>query len=115
AFPWNREEWKPGLYEYMQMLISLLKKLPALRRGNYMRVFVDDNRGCYAFGRTLGDEKILVVLNASGTRRSLRLPVAALGWGDGHIVENLLGSGEYYVNGTTLSLAVDPWSGVWLK
>ncbi len=115
AFPWDPGEWKPGLHDYMQTLISLRKRTPALRRGSYKRLFTDDSRGCFAFGRALGDEKVLVVMNASSTRRSLRIPVNELGWADGHIVQNMLGPGEYYVEGTLLSLALDPWSGIWLK
>jgi hypothetical protein len=35
-----------------------------LRRGDYRQVFVDDRSRVYAFARTLGSEKILVVMNA---------------------------------------------------
>jgi cyclomaltodextrinase / maltogenic alpha-amylase / neopullulanase len=115
AFPWDPADWKPGVFEFTQQLISLRKRLPALRRGSYLKLFNDDPRGIFAFARTLSDEKVVVVMNSSGTRRSLHVPVTGLGWAEGHIVQNLLGPGEYYVANGSLSLALDAWSGIWLK
>ena len=114
AFPWDPSAWRPGMYEYTQQLISLRKRLPALRRGSYQRLLTDDARGCLAFARVLGDEKVVVAVNASATRRSLRIPVAKLGLPDGHILQNLISSGDYYVSGTDLAVSLDPWSGMWL-
>ena len=77
-------------------------------------VLADDRRNVYAFARVLGDEVVLVVLNASAVRRHLRLPVKDLGWRDGLILHNLLGFEEYIVSGDWLVVSVPPWGGIWI-
>lgn len=114
AFPWDMEQWNLELRGWVQNLISNRKSSPAMRRGNYARVFADDRRRCFAFSRLLGDEKVLVVMNASPTLRHLRLPVANLGWRDGQILHNRLGREEYLVSGDHLLVTLFPWSGVWI-
>jgi len=111
TFPWDPQVWKPGLHESMRRLVSLRRRWVCLRRGSFHRQFVDDARGCYSYARVLGDEAALVVLNASASRRSLRIPVARLGWADGRIVRNQIGPGEYFVSGTDVTLPLDPWCG----
>ncbi len=54
----------------------------------------------------------MVVLNASGGRRSYRLNVEGLSWRDGRIVRDLLSGEESIVSGTELSLTLEPWTAV---
>ena len=115
TFPWEEEKWNTQLRYFVQQLIHLRKRLPALRRGNFTRLLVDDPRGCYAFSRGLGDEKVVAAFNISSARRMLRLPVSTLGWQDGLIVHNLLGDGEYIVSGDSLNVQLSPQSGLWIK
>ncbi|MEA3351499.1 MAG: glycoside hydrolase family 13 protein [Chloroflexota bacterium] len=114
AFPWDREEQNEELRSWVKRLISLRKRMPSLRRGEYQHVFIDRKRCTYAFARVLGDEVVLVVLNASSSRRHLRLPVDALGWNDGRIVRDLLGTKEYIVSGDELIVTLKPWGGIWV-
>jgi len=114
AFPWERGQWNTELRTWVQHLVSLRKRISALRRGDYKQIFLDKRRCCYAFARTLGDEVVLVALNASSSRRHLYLPVADLGWRDGHIVRDLLNHKEYLVSGDQLILTLQPWTGVWV-
>ena len=114
AFPWNEESWLADLRMLVKTLITLRKRMPALRRGDYRRVMVDERRGCYAFARTLGDEKVMVVLNASPTLRHLRLPVSNLRWEDGRILHNLLGREEWIVSGNWINISLPAWSGAWI-
>lgn len=114
-FNWNKDEWNMDLRQFVQRLIHLRNSLAVLRRGNFTRVSGDDSRNCVAFARTLGQEKILVAINASGMRRSIRLPVGELGLEDGLILHNLIGEGEYIVSGVDLSLTLPAWSGLLLK
>jgi cyclomaltodextrinase len=115
TFPWDQDCWNVELRAFVQQLISLRRRIPAIRRGDFRRLLADDARACYAFSRGLGDEKVVVVLNASPTRRVLRLQVSDLGWKDGLTVHNLVGEGNYIVSGDTLSISLSPISGVWIK
>jgi glycosidase len=115
AFPWDRKAWDHELREWVCALILTRKRLAAMRRGDYRCLFTDDRRRCYAFARRLGDEKILVVMNASPTIRHLRIPVDGLSWQDGMILHNQLGREEYIVSGNNVVITLPPWSGVLAK
>jgi len=60
------------------MLISLRKRTPSLRRGEYIRLLSEDK--VYAFARTLGEQNVLIALNASGQERRIEIPCTALNW-----------------------------------
>jgi cyclomaltodextrinase / maltogenic alpha-amylase / neopullulanase len=114
TFYWDPTCWKQDLRHWVKQLIQLRKSHPALRRGEYKRIWMDAARSCYAFGRTLGESKVMVVMNASSTRRQVRIPVSGLDWQDGKIVHNLLDSGEYIVSGEFLPVSLPAWSGLML-
>lgn len=112
TFSWDESSWQKELRHWLQKLISLRKTMAVLRRGEFRRVWLDDIRHCYAFARSLGESNVLVVLNTSNTRRHLRLPVGGLGWPDGRIVHNLMEPGDFIVSGDTLTVSINPWSGM---
>ncbi len=114
AFPWGRGNGDEELRAWVKRLISLRKRNSCLRRGDYQQIHLDKKRCTYAFARTLGDEIVLVAMNASASKRHLRLPVSSLGWGDGRILSNLLGTEEYIVSGDELVVTLQPWNGVWI-
>jgi neopullulanase len=114
AFPWNLEAWNMDTHQWYQMLISLRKRYPALRRGSFTRILLDESRGAYAFVRKLSDQAVLIATNASTTRKVLRVPMEKTGWRDGRIVHNLLGDEEYMVGGDDLIVPLPPNSGVWI-
>jgi glycosidase len=121
AFPWDRSQWNTELRSFVRGLVTLRKRLAVLRRGDYRSVLIDKRRCCYAFARTLGDDAVLVILNASVSRRYLKLPVEALGWPDGRIVRNLLAhelprleDEEFIVSGDELVINLQPWTSVWV-
>ena len=112
TFQWDANHWQVELRQWAQRLIHLRKTIPALRRGDYRRIWVDSQRRGYAFARTLGESWALVVMNASATRRTARLDISPLGWPDGRIVRSMLDSGEYIVSGNELALSIEPWTGL---
>lgn len=114
AFPWESLEQKTDLRNYLRSLIHWRKRLLMLRRGSYQRVLAEDGRGCLAFARSLGEQRLAVAVNASSTRRQVRLNAKKIGWRDGLIITDLLTSEQYIVSGDWLNLILPPWSGVWL-
>src|ERR1039457_5931607 len=65
---------------YMKSLIALLRKEAALRRGEFAEVSAQDS--IYAFTRTLGSRRILVVLNNSAERCQASFSIAGVAWAD---------------------------------
>jgi cyclomaltodextrinase len=112
AFPWRESNWDQDLRHWVQLLVSLRKRTPSLRRGDYIRVMASD--GIYAFARTLGDQNVLAVLNASGQERHLEIPCAPLHWVEGRIVQSLLDGLKYTVSNGSLSLNLPAWNGLWI-
>lgn len=114
AFPWDVADQRAELRAWVQTLITLRKQHTVMRRGDFQRILADDRRRLFAFSRSLGQSKILVVMNASPTRRSLRIDIGELGWSDGRIVRNLLGREEYIVSGDSLNISISAWGGQWI-
>lgn len=114
AFPWEPDKWQAELHGWTKTLVSLRRRMPCLRRGKYLRVFLEEKSHCFAFARKLGDQSVLVCLNASPVQRHLRLPVAELGWTDGRIVHDLTGIDEYIVSGDHLNLRLPAWGAAWI-
>ena len=94
------------------MLISLRKRTPSLRRGEYIRLSAEEKT--YAFGRILGEQNVLVALNASGQERRMEINCTALNWGEGRDVQNLIDGQKFSVAGGKLSINLPAWNGVWV-
>jgi len=114
AFPWDETKWDHSLRDYVKNLILTRKRLPVLSRGEYRQIHTDRLGHCFAFARLLGDNSILVVINASNVRRDIDLPVAEIGWSDGRNLRNVLDRDEYRVNGDMVLINLPPLSGAWL-
>jgi glycosidase len=113
AFPWKEADWNLELRTWVRTLIALRKRTPSLRRGDYLRLLAED--GHYAFARTLGEDKVLVALNATSRVRKIEVPCTALGWSEGRLVHGLISGEKYTVSAGNLSLNLSPWSGVWIS
>jgi glycosidase len=61
------------LRAHYRKLIGLRRDLPALRRGSFETILIDDERQLYGFRRRLGTEEVLVVLNNSGKSQEVSL------------------------------------------
>jgi glycosidase len=113
AFPWDPSGWKADLRPWLQNLIATRKSRASLRRGEYTRVIVDETHGLYAFVRSLGAEKTLVVLNISEKPVNLRLSVNSH-WGDGQILHSLLDHRPFPVSSGKVHLTLPAWGGLYL-
>ncbi|MDQ3005483.1 MAG: glycoside hydrolase family 13 protein [Chloroflexota bacterium] len=63
SFPWDEGRWDKNLLEYAKDVIALRTKNPALRRGDFTRLWSAD--GVYVFSRALDGQTLIVALNAS--------------------------------------------------
>ncbi len=76
AFPALRQD---SLFlKDVKALIALRRREPALRRGSFTEVYCRD--AIYAFLRTLGDERILVVCNGSHAPKPFATPIGETAW-----------------------------------
>ena len=62
-----------SIFYYYQQLIRLRKTHPVVVSGRY-DLILDDDEAIYAFTRTLGDERLLVILNFTARTPVFRLP-----------------------------------------
>ncbi|MGE5755227.1 MAG: alpha-glucosidase C-terminal domain-containing protein, partial [Planctomycetaceae bacterium] len=76
AFPADRRD--SSFLKDVKALIALRKREPALRRGNFDEVFSRD--AVYVFLRSLGDDRILVVLNGSDEPKTFAMPIGDRAW-----------------------------------
>ena len=76
SFPWDESKWDHDLRGFVQRCIALRKSYPALRRGSYHRLYAHDE--VVAFARWLGDEKLIIVLNASTATKSIDLSLNSI-------------------------------------
>ncbi len=111
AFPWEKNAWQGDLRPWVQELIALRKKMPAMRRGEYRRLLADETS--YAFARQLGAEKVAVVTNFSKNAQTVRVPVGDL-WKNGTELRSLLNHEKYAVREGVAEVSLSAWSGVWL-
>lgn len=63
SFPWDEGRWDKNLLEYAKDVIALRTKHPALRRGDFTRLWSAD--GVYVFSRALDGQTFIIALNAS--------------------------------------------------
>ena len=57
TFPWDPSHWRKDLREWVKKLIQLRKANPALRRGDYTRVLLDEQTGLLCFLADAGCRK----------------------------------------------------------
>jgi glycosidase len=113
AFQWDERRWNTGLLDYLKGCIALRKAHPALRRGEYQRLLAVGD--IYVFGRKLGDETLIVVLNAGQDAWDLRVPVDAF-LGKGAVLQGVWKEGKATVkDGTLTGLCVARRSGLVLE
>jgi neopullulanase len=113
AFPWEERQWNLDLRNYVKGCIALRKAHPALRRGDFKRLFAQGE--IYAFARQLGEEKLVVLLNAGQTPWAFDVPLE--GWlPDGTVLDAVWGEGTATVgDGRLAGLSVPARGGVMLK
>ena len=74
SFQWDESKWDNDLRDYLKKLIVLRKAHPALRTGEYKKLYAED--GVVVYERTDSREKLLVAINASESTRHVEV------WGE---------------------------------
>lgn len=115
AFPWDDAQWNHALLARVKKLAAVRQAAPELRRGEFSRLLVTENTHIYAFARSLERSHILVILNASSSPTSARIPVAGLGLENGRVLKDLLGGQEISVSEDELQITLNAHSGVYLR
>jgi cyclomaltodextrinase / maltogenic alpha-amylase / neopullulanase len=110
SFPWEKSKWNLPLREFTKSCISLRHSHPALRRGNFQSLFSSDDT--YVFGRKLGNEALVIILNSGEKQCNLEFSVKNLDLSDGKM-DTVWGNGAAVIrNGMVTGLRVAPRSGV---
>lgn len=112
AFPWKEADWNHDLRNWVRTLIALRKRTSSLRRGDFLPLLAEE-RVC-AFGRRLGEDKVLAALNASSHARRIEVPCEALGWEDGRVLHGLIDHQSHIVSGGKVTLHLPAWHGAWI-
>lgn len=77
SFPWDHpERWDMELLAYHKAVIALRQAQPALRTGNYVRLYAEGS--VYAFGRVLDDTTVVVAVNAGDAPETVHVPLGSL-------------------------------------
>jgi glycosidase len=56
------------LLKHYKKLISIRNSYPALRRGSFKTLIIDDEKEIFGFERILGDQKVIVIINNSNQK-----------------------------------------------
>jgi cyclomaltodextrinase / maltogenic alpha-amylase / neopullulanase len=76
SFPWEESQWDQGLRSYLKEVIALRKQNPALRRGDFRRLW--SANGTYVFSRSLHGITLFTALNVSEAPQEVHITYEAL-------------------------------------
>jgi len=108
SFPWDEKKWDKDLLNYAKKAIALRKENPALRRGDYKRLW--SANGVHAFSRSIGGNTFVVALNASESHQQIHVTNEA-----GKKPKSVLGKVSDISSDGKLHFTIPPRSGVVLK
>jgi len=108
SFPWDETKWDKNLLTYIKELIALRKKNPALRRGDFKRLWSAD--GVYAFSRSYEGKTFIVALNVSESPQQAHVTYEA-----GKVPKPVFGEASDISVDGRLKFTIPARSGVMLK
>lgn len=111
TMPWDPKAWNQDLLSLYRQLISLRHQLPPLRRGFFQPLLTDDTAEVYAYARRLGDDKVIVVLNASDLPQTVILASEELELTEGEIWQEGLSGRSFEVEKGQLIIPLEANSG----
>jgi glycosidase len=114
AFPWDPAGWKGDLQPWVRELIALRKSRASLRRGEFNKLQVNEEKNILVLARSLGEEKTLIVLNFGDEKQDTSIAVKPLNWQDGQTLHSLLDHRPLTVSKGKLQISLPPLSGVYI-
>jgi neopullulanase len=75
SFPWDESKWDMDLLAHTKEVIALRKQNPALRRGDFKRLW--SVNGTYAFSRSLHNITLIIALNTSDSPQEVNITYGA--------------------------------------
>ena len=115
TFNWAKATRRDPPVALAHKLIEIRHRYAALRTGSFIALLTDNAEDVYAFGRFDHKHRIAVVLNASGRRHTVAVPVWQLSDVDGSKVRDLLNGTTYAVIGGVVRLALSGYQGAILE
>jgi len=90
TYPWGNEDME--LIEFYRDAIRIHKRNKALKEGSFKHLYSEHS--VLIYGRFLGDNKLVTIVNNSNQEKELKVPVWQIGGLDNEILERLLLSGK---------------------
>ena len=115
TFNWSEATLRDPPVALVHKLIAIRHRYAALRTGSFITLLADNAKDVYAFGRFDRKHRIAVVLNASGRRHTVAVPVWQLSDVDGSKVRDLLNGTTYPVIGGVVRIALSGYQGAILE
>ncbi len=111
TYPWADRGGQPDtdLLAHYKALGRMRDQTPALTEGDFRVLLADDANGTVAYGRKTGQQAAVVVVNVSGTARTVSLPLTGY-IPDGIGFQTLFGSGGGAVRNGQLQVTLAPMS-----
>ncbi len=116
AFPWEESQWNRDLQSWVRKLVQdpQARKLSSFWN---LQVWFSERKPnpCLQQLRSYGDESILIVMNPTHNLWDDGITLSEFGWENESTIENLIGEGEYWVEGAILRLKIPQGKSLLLK
>jgi cyclomaltodextrinase len=113
AFSWKIGDWDASLHDFFKSCIALRKTYPALRYGEFLTLFAQDQ--VYAYMRRIGNEILIVALNNGPGSWQMDISLGESSFSGLHS-HTLLGTGQAQIEGSRITgMTVAPRSGSVLR
>jgi cyclomaltodextrinase len=109
AMPWDESRWNHELRAFFKRCIALRKAHPALCYGDFTRLHAENM--VYVFGRRLGEETLIVALNAGLRPATIEVPVAGYVPDGANVQQAWTGEALQVASGKLRGLKLAPRSG----
>jgi glycosidase len=115
AFNWDEGTWNTDLHQWVKTLAAVRKNHEALRRGNINPIAIEDGAGAFGLLRDSGDEKVILLGNASAKSQTLVLDLNQIGLQDQASLKSLTSKDQIAVQEGKISVTLAAWSGMLLE